>query len=116
MFAKFNYSPSGAFYNSVINHYYTIGVDLFTSHEKEVQGCLAKYITEDGIINGTELKERWFSITPKDIFISHSHNDLNRVLPDICEESSESLVTSALSASQLSPSIKAHFFMAQWAT
>ena len=79
MFAKFNYSPSGAFYNSVINHYYTIGVDLFTSHEKEVQGCLAKYITEDGIINGTELKERWFSITPKDIFISHSHNDLNRV-------------------------------------
>lgn len=95
MFAKFNYSPSGAFYNSVINHYYTIGVDLFTSHEKEVQGCLAKYITEDGIINGTELKERWFSITPKDIFISHSHNDLNRVkafLYNSSRASSETLI------------------------
>ncbi|CBL17199.1 hypothetical protein [Ruminococcus champanellensis] len=79
MFAKFNYSPSGAFYNSVINHFYTKGNELFAAHEKEVQDCLSDYISEDGVINGTDLKEHWFSISKKDIFISHSHKDINKV-------------------------------------
>lgn len=79
MFAKFNYSPSGAFYNGVINHFYTKGNELFAAHEKEVQDCLSDYISEDGVINGTDLKEHWFSISKKDIFISHSHKDINKV-------------------------------------
>ena len=79
MFAKFNYSPSGAFYNKVINHYYVRGVELFASHEKEVQDCLSDYISEEGIINGTDLKEHWFAISKKDVFISHSHKDINKV-------------------------------------
>lgn len=79
MFSKFNYSPSNYFYGSTLNQYLKNGVALFANHEKEVQDCLAEYITEDGIINGTELKEHWFSISPKDVFISHSHNDLNKV-------------------------------------
>lgn len=79
MFAKFNYSPSGYFYNSEINRHLTKGSELFATHEKEVQECLGEYITEDGVINGTALKEHWFSISHKDIFISHSHCDLNRV-------------------------------------
>lgn len=79
MFAKFNYSPSGAFYNSVINHYYVRGVELFASHEKEVQNCLSDYISEEEIINGTDLKEHWFAISKKDVFISHSHKDINKV-------------------------------------
>ena len=36
-------------------------------------------ITEDGVINGSDLKEHWFSISDKDIFISHSHKDINKV-------------------------------------
>lgn len=79
MFSKFNYSPSNYFYSSTLNQYLKKGVALFANHEKEVQDCLAEYINEDGIINGTLLKEHWFSISPKDIFISHSHCDLNKV-------------------------------------
>ena len=79
MYSKFNYSPTVSFYNSTLNRYVTIGNKLFKSHEEEVQDCLSKYISEDGVINGSDLKEHWFSISQKDIFISHSHKDLNKV-------------------------------------
>ncbi len=79
MFSKFNYSPSSFFYNSVLNKYLTTGTKLYNLHQQEVQNCLSEYISDDGIISGTDLKENWFSITPKHVFISHSHKDLNKV-------------------------------------
>ena len=79
MFSRFNYSPSNSFYNNTFNQHLTKGSKLFSQHEKEVQDCLSKYITEDGVINGSDLKEHWFSISDKDIFISHSHKDINKV-------------------------------------
>lgn len=79
MYSKFNYSPTDYFYNSTLNDYVTIGNQIFKKHEEEVQDCLSKYISEDGVINGSDLKEHWFTISPKDIFISHSHKDLNKV-------------------------------------
>lgn len=79
MFSRFDYSPSHRFYNSTLNPYLTTGIELFNQHEKEVQDCLSQFITEDGVINGSDLKEHWFSISDKDIFISHSHKDINRV-------------------------------------
>ena len=54
-------------------------LNYFLHTKKEVQDCLSEYITEDGIINGTALKEHWFSISKKDVFISHSHCDINKV-------------------------------------
>lgn len=79
MYSKFNYSPSDYFYNNEINPYLTHGNEIYSKHEKEVQECLSEYISEEGVINGTALKEHWFSITPKNVFISHSHCDLNKV-------------------------------------
>ena len=79
MFAKFNYSPSDYFYNKIFNPYLTKGNELYSKHEKEVKDCLSKYINENGVINGSDLKEHWFSISDKDIFISHSHKDINKV-------------------------------------
>ncbi len=73
MFAKFNYSPSAYFFNTAFNPYLEAGKSIYSKHEKEVQACLSEYITEDGVINGTDLKEHWFSISKKDVFISHSH-------------------------------------------
>ena len=70
MYSKFNYSPSDYFYNSTLNHYLTKGIEIFQKHETEVQDCLSRYITEDGVINGSDLKEHWFSISDKDIFIA----------------------------------------------
>ena len=80
MYTKFNYSPAGSFYNRVINPCLEHGRAIYKKHEEEVHDCLAQYITEDGIINGTELKNHWFSITKKDVFISHSHDDIYKVI------------------------------------
>lgn len=79
MYTKFNYSPSDFFYNHTLNSHIETGRNIYECHKKEVHDCLAEYITEDGIINGTSLKDHWFSISKKDIFISHSHNDINKV-------------------------------------
>lgn len=79
MYSKFNYSPSIPFYNNTLNGYLTKGSEIYEEHQKEVQDCLSKYLTEEGIINGSDLKEHWFSVSKKDIFISHSHKDINKV-------------------------------------
>ena len=79
MYSRFNFKPSVYFYNSMLNKHLSAGSELFESHQKEVQNCLAKYISVDGVINGTNLKNDWFSISNKNIFISHSHKDINRV-------------------------------------
>lgn len=80
MYKKFNYAQANSsFYNQVINRHLEQGKAIYESHVKEVQDCLAKYITKDGVINATALKEHWFSVSPKDVFISHSHNDISKV-------------------------------------
>ena len=80
MYTKFNYSPAGSFYNRVINPCLEHGRVIYKKHEDEVHDCLAQYITEDGVINGTALKKHWFSISKKDVFISHSHDDISKVI------------------------------------
>ncbi len=79
MYSKFNYNPSYFFYNNTLNDYLQKGNELYQRHEEEVKKCLSEYITVDGIINTSKLKADWFSITKKDIFISHSHQDIERV-------------------------------------
>ena len=41
MYTKFNYSPSGYFYNHEINRHLSNGNKIFSAHEKEVQKCLS---------------------------------------------------------------------------
>ena len=72
MYTKFNYSPSGYFYNHEINRHLSNGNKIFSAHEKEVQKCLSQYITEDGIINGTDLKNIGFPLQRK-IYLYHIH-------------------------------------------
>lgn len=80
MYKKFDYSPvNSSFYNQVINQHLEKGKSIYESHVKEVQDCLAKYITKDGVINATALKDHWFSISKKNVFISHSHDDISKV-------------------------------------
>ena len=53
MYTKFNYSPSIYFYNSTLNSHMATGCSIYAKHEKEVHECLDKYISDDGIIDGT---------------------------------------------------------------
>ena len=77
MYASYVYSP-GAIYNQHINPHLTSGRNLYSDHEEKVQKSLSKYITEDGNINGTALQKNWFPAKNVDVFLSHSHKDLNK--------------------------------------
>lgn len=79
MFSKFNYTPSDSFYMNELNKYITFGEDLYNTNKKEIEKNLSEFISEDGVINGSKLKANWFSVSKKDIFISHSHKDIQKV-------------------------------------
>lgn len=78
MFTKFNYSPEdNNFY--VKNTFFDRGDSLYQKSQSEAKACLEKFIRNEGTINGSELKEHWFSIKKADVFLSHSHKDLENV-------------------------------------
>ena len=80
MFVAYRYSPSDYFYNNRLNLYLSKGHEIYDDHQKKVRDCLSKFISSDGIINGSELRENWFSAETTDVFISHSHKDINKVI------------------------------------
>lgn len=49
--------------------------DKFETQKKYIRSTLKKYITADGIIDGSKIQEEWFPEVNADIFISHSHAD-----------------------------------------
>ncbi len=79
MYVAYKYSPSNYYYNQYFNKYLSDGQSIYDDHQKHVRECLSDYISTDGVINGSELRENWFSIETTDIFISHSHKDINKV-------------------------------------
>lgn len=79
MYTAYKYCPKSYYYNSILNPYLSKGSTLFEAHKNQVEECLSAFISPEGIINGSELRENWFSIEKTDFFISHSHKDINRV-------------------------------------
>lgn len=80
MYSKFNYLPTDSFFTQEIMSYLEVGKTIYSNQKREIQQPLNAFITKSGIIDGTKLKEHWFSISPKDVFISHSHKNLNEAL------------------------------------
>lgn len=81
MFAKFQLDISDDFYNSQINRPENIqtGNEISNCFGEESYSCMKEFICDNGEINGTALKEHWFKVNTADIFISHSHRDINKV-------------------------------------
>lgn len=81
MYIKFNYCPSGELCKIILreSEFKEKGKNIYKENEEEVINCLEKYISEDGNIDGTRLKDDWFTISKKDVFISHSHKDIEKV-------------------------------------
>lgn len=79
MYSKFNYKPSTNFYNKVLNNYLISGNQLYDKNEKKSKNSLRKFVFDNGSIDGTALKEHWFNVEKTDIFLSHSHDDIEEV-------------------------------------
>ena len=79
MYSKFNYTPGTAFYTSELNRHVQAGRDMYNEFKEQSQKALKQFIHENGKIDGTALKEHWFSIDDADVFLSHSHKDDEKV-------------------------------------
>ena len=78
MFSKFKYSPS-SYYGGQFNLHVQTGRDLFEEDSKKIRKELKDFILDNGNIDGTSLKEHWFPLISADIFLSHSHKDIEKV-------------------------------------
>lgn len=79
MFSKFTYTPTNYLYNNVLNSHFQTGNEMYNCFQNQSQKVLSDFIYENGRIDGTALQEHWFNIKHADIFLSHSHKDINRV-------------------------------------
>jgi hypothetical protein len=75
MFAGFNLKSD---LSEIINknEYCNSGKLIYEESNKEIEKNLEAFII-DGVIDGSKLQEEWFPEVEADIFISHSHKDLN---------------------------------------
>lgn len=79
MYSKFNLEISDYFYNTELNKHLSNGNKIYENHEQQARKNLKEFIYDNGHINGSSMKSNWFQIEDVDIFISHSHQDINKV-------------------------------------
>lgn len=80
MYSKFNYEINTDFYHSELKSHLTKGKELYNKFKDESQLALNRFIFDNGKIDGTTLKDHWFSIIKADVFLSHSHKDEDEVI------------------------------------
>jgi len=79
MFAGFNLSLMANDMNN-LEQYKTTGHNIYVEQKKIVQGTLDKYIKPDGSLSAKMMEEDWFKNIPADVFLSHSHADIDMVI------------------------------------
>lgn len=79
MYSKFDFKLTNSFYNTELNKYLTLGEKEYDNFSAKIKPSLKNFIYDNGKIDGSSLKEHWFNIVDADIFISHSHQDINKV-------------------------------------
>jgi hypothetical protein len=52
------------------------GISLFNEQRASARKTLKPFVTDGGVLDGAKLLEEWFPAVEADIFISHSHQDL----------------------------------------
>lgn len=79
MYSKFELTISDEFFNKNLNEYLKTGETIYNEHRNTTRELLKKFIYENGHIDGTSMKNHWFQMEDVDIFISHSHQDIDKV-------------------------------------
>ena len=62
------------------DHYYKVGLAMFSSNQKETETTLKKFVGKDKILDGSKMQANWFAQINADVFISHSHHDEKKAI------------------------------------
>lgn len=57
-----------------------IGKSLYDKYSDKVVKALSEYLNDSGSLEGTKIANDWFPMVDADIFISHSHMDIDEVM------------------------------------
>lgn len=74
MFSHFNVKLD---FIDFLKDYHEFGQEVLKRNKTRLYKALDHYTDGNGIIDGGRLQEDWFSTIPVDVFISHSHKDLD---------------------------------------
>lgn len=79
MFSKFIIeSLSESFFSpQTFQTYHRLGHDVLSHFKSPVSDSISKYIKANGHLDANHLRGEWFPAVPADVFISHSHADIN---------------------------------------
>lgn len=77
MFAKFKYAPSAALFQNELARYLQKGDEIYKECKNKSQKLLSDFVKSNGVVDGTALQNHWFPIEKTDVFISHSHKDID---------------------------------------
>lgn len=58
-----------------LDQLYSNGLELYRSDKVKIKKGLDKYVSPDGVLDGTLMQKDWFPDVKADVFISHSHGD-----------------------------------------
>lgn len=82
MFTKFNLELSDEIYNIGTHdksYYKYIGERVYKECDATAKKNLTTFIKENGTIDGTAIQNEWFNPIKANIFLSHSHKDIEEV-------------------------------------
>ena len=63
----------------LINEYKEVGKKIMEDKKESITKNLREYLREDKLIDFTKLQDDWFPMIDSDVFISHSHKDIDVV-------------------------------------
>lgn len=66
--------------DELYNEFYSAGEELYSDFKNEIEKNLENFKNADGALDGKKLTAEWFPLIKSDVFISHSHKDIDTVL------------------------------------
>lgn len=61
---------------SLVKEYSNYGDEIIESKKRDIKKSLDEYINQQGYINMSDIAKEWFPLVKCDVFLSHSHKDL----------------------------------------
>jgi hypothetical protein len=79
MYRGFNLKTT-SFKKSDFHETHKIGNSIYQNNLQSIYKTLNSYLSEEGVLDGDKIQDDWFSNIDADIFLSHSHNDLEEAI------------------------------------
>lgn len=79
LYSKFNLEMSNNFCDSETRNYFYKGQQIYEKYQKDLNKQLKSLVFDGDKLDGTTIQKNWFDAMKADVFLSHSHKDIDQV-------------------------------------